>query len=202
MRPVSSLRGRVGVNIGVWTGDPDVDAASWLAGKPRVGGWWRLPVYLSPDTWTLINSQNTCIARALIPAAWFVTQRYPGVEYMDRYGDIFAGYFLQAAAGDAIVRIRLTHCPAPAQPPRLTSTTWPRKRPAIMLLEWLLPELRQFVSDAGSVSGRYLSLADYLDTITGNLPARVAWAGKWLPETTASMRAYVRACTSITGGYL
>lgn len=198
--PVGSqpVQGRVGVNVGVWAGDPDVDAVSWLAHRPRVGHWRGLPVVLAPGTWTPINSQNTCIARDLIPAAFFVIQRYPGIEVMDRYGDIFAGYFLQAAiGGDNLVRIG-----EPMVHHRRNRHNYiadlAQEAPAIALLEWLLPELEEFRSSAASVAARYMDLADYLAGLN-TPPGRLEWGRHWLLETSGSMSAYACSCLDITG---
>ena len=192
--------GTIGANLGVWTRDPDLDAVGWLGGIAPIERWRGLPVYLAHGTWTPINSQNTCLHRELVPAAMYVVQRYPGVEIMERYGDIFAGYFLQAVMGEGcLVRIG-----SPLVEHRRNShnhlADLCQEAPAIAILEWLLPKLRSFRPDrAAVVAVRYLQLADYLrrlsrEKLPGSLPSQ---SGDWLSETSFTMELYAKACLEI-----
>jgi len=78
--------GRVVVNAGLWLGDPDVDALQRLVypvdavRHARDGN-----VVLGPRTWSPFNSQNTALAREVIPA-YFLSPR------IGRYDDIWASY--------------------------------------------------------------------------------------------------------------
>lgn len=90
---------KVAVNAGLWLMDPDVDAISWLV-LPRRGKSFRgSSLVLGRDTWSPINSQNTGLRREFLPAYYFVKMRYPlgGID-IDRYGDIFQGYWIEAVA--------------------------------------------------------------------------------------------------------
>ncbi len=110
----------IGVRAGLWLNDPDVDATTWLNGKvfgvrysgPETG-------VLAQDTWSPINTQNTCVVRDLVPAFLCVPMGWdvPGGK-LQRYGDIWGGYFLQAlikrsayhvAFGRPIVEHRRNH---------------------------------------------------------------------------------------------
>lgn len=96
---VSLQREKVQVlmNAGLWLSEPDLDAMTWLVSPVRAHGWTGRSVVLGRDTWAPVNTQNTGLARTVIPAYWFVRMGYPlaGVP-IDRYGDIFSGYFSQA----------------------------------------------------------------------------------------------------------
>ena len=91
----------VGVNAGMWTIAPDVDAISWLVCEknfPEVESVEGL--FLAPDTYCPVNSQNTALIGHLIPAYYFVRMGYDigGGLRFDRLGDIYSGYFLQKVA--------------------------------------------------------------------------------------------------------
>ena len=93
---------KVGVTVGLWLKDPDVDATTWLNGKVESTSYSG-PSYLilSQKTWCPINTQNTSVIRELIPAFLCIPMGYsiPGGR-IERYGDIWGGYFLQALISD------------------------------------------------------------------------------------------------------
>jgi hypothetical protein len=89
----------VHLNAGLWLLDPDVDAISWLVLPRRVCSMKGNSLVLERATWTPINSQNTALRREAVAAYYFIRMRYPlGGLDIDRYGDIFQGYFVQACA--------------------------------------------------------------------------------------------------------
>ncbi len=87
------------MNAGLWLKAPDVDAITWLGVKPYSLSFKKKSVVLARNTWTPINTQNTSLNRQVIPSYWFVKMGYPisGLS-IDRYGDIFSGFFAQACA--------------------------------------------------------------------------------------------------------
>lgn len=84
--------GRVVVNVGMWLGDPDVDAWLRLA-TPLESLQWNQPenFVLGQDTWAPFNSQQTAIARDLIPA-YFLNPN------AGRYDDIWASFIIHRLA--------------------------------------------------------------------------------------------------------
>jgi len=88
----------IGVTEGLWIGEPDVDATVWINGKvlsleytgPNL-------VVLNQNVLSPINTQNTSVIRDLIPAFFCIPMGWsvPGGK-IQRYGDIWGGYFLQA----------------------------------------------------------------------------------------------------------
>jgi hypothetical protein len=89
---------RIGVTAGLWLMEPDVDATTWLNGRISGVSYSGQPCQvLSPDTWTPINTQNTSVIRELIPAYFCIPMGWdvPGGK-IQRYGDIWGGYFIQA----------------------------------------------------------------------------------------------------------
>lgn len=96
------------MNVGLWLEAPDVDAITWLGVKPHSLSFKNKSMVLAKHTWTPINTQNTSLNRAVIPSYWFVKMGYPisGLS-IDRYGDIFSGFFAQACAKNLGYNIRV-----------------------------------------------------------------------------------------------
>lgn len=93
----TSSEARIGATAGLWLSDPDVDATTWLNGKISGVAYIGKPTtVLAQSTWTPINTQNTSVARDLIPAYLCIPMGWdvPGGK-LQRYGDIWGGYFLQ-----------------------------------------------------------------------------------------------------------
>lgn len=90
---------RVAVNAGLWLGDPDVDAITRIAIHPDVKRMRIDRGLLAPGTYSPINTQNTAIARAAIPAYYYVLMHEPmHGSRLNRFGDIWSGYFVQRCA--------------------------------------------------------------------------------------------------------
>ncbi|MBI5470707.1 MAG: hypothetical protein HY961_00035 [Ignavibacteriae bacterium] len=95
----SNHEATIGVTAGLWTKEPDIDAITWLNGNVESIRYTNQDnIVLHHDTWTPINTQNTSVVRSLIPAFFCIPMgnNVPGGR-IERYGDIWAGYFLQAA---------------------------------------------------------------------------------------------------------
>jgi hypothetical protein len=86
--------GRVVLNGGLWLNDPDVDSLTRLTEPVRAVRVLEERVMLAPGTMSPINTQNTAFHRDLLPAFYFVPVGDPvGGIVVERYGDIWAGYF-------------------------------------------------------------------------------------------------------------
>jgi len=85
----------IGVMIGLWLGAPDVDATTWLQGEIEGVGYGGPDILvLHPDTWSPLNTQNTSVARRLIPGFLNVPMGWDvaGIR-IQRYGDIWGAIF-------------------------------------------------------------------------------------------------------------
>ncbi len=97
----SPTRRRVAVNAGLWVDDPDIDAMTRLDHPIVVRGVRPStpPTFaLQPGTWSPFNSQNTALARDVIPA-YFLS------PCVGRYDDIWPSYLVTRIAnhlGDVI----------------------------------------------------------------------------------------------------
>jgi hypothetical protein len=91
---ISLKQGAFGIHVneGLWLDAPDVDAMTWLV-APDKSTEFSKSFVVAKDTWAPINSQNTALRAAAIPAYYFAPMNPP---LYDRFGDIFQGYFLQA----------------------------------------------------------------------------------------------------------
>jgi hypothetical protein len=83
---------RIVANAGFWLGEPDVDALTRLyfanqcitaIGYPKKNNF-----ALDKNTWSPFNSQNTSLAREIVPA-YFLS------PYIGRYDDIWASYVIR-----------------------------------------------------------------------------------------------------------
>ena len=189
----------VRVNAGLWYGDPDVDAVTRLALRPRVEPAPVGSLVLDRGTWAPVNSQNTALHREALPAYWFVRmgQRLFG-GVIDRFGDIFSGYFLQACAkhlghgvrfGDPIADHRRND--------HVVLEDLSAELPGIRALEPLAGWLRECRLEGGGYADAYRSLSHALDEaaedseLTGAEPA----ARSFLHETASSMRRWLDLLT-------
>jgi len=93
-------RVNVHLNTGLWLGDPDIDGISWLVAPAHAVSYSGKSVVLGLTTWSPVNTQNTALRREALAAYYFVKMGYPlaGMGNIDRYGDIFSGYFVQICA--------------------------------------------------------------------------------------------------------
>jgi hypothetical protein len=79
---------KVVVNVGLWVGDPDVDAWMRMALPLETVAWERERNFaLGPGTWAPFNSQQTALLREVLPA-YFLN------PYAGRYDDIWASYIV------------------------------------------------------------------------------------------------------------
>ncbi len=99
---------RVKLNVGLWIGDPDLDAITWLSSPVRVIKAASKSFLMGKNMWAPINTQNTSLHRELMVAYYYVRMgdTIRG-NVIDRFGDIFSGYFLQACMKHMGDRIRV-----------------------------------------------------------------------------------------------
>ena len=147
------------INSGLWIGEPDLDALTWLSlpyrSKSALGS-----VVLSSGTWCPINSQNTAIHRWVMPSYYFVRMEEP----IDRFGDILQGYFAEKCAKHLGYSVRFG---TPFVRHKRNSHNYLKDLLAemhgIAMLEELLPALIEHELEGKTFPEAYLSLADFLD---------------------------------------
>ena len=84
---------RIGINAGLWLGDPDVDAITRLSISPKATAIntknLDSHIVLGKGTWSPINTQNTSYRGEIINIS-FVS------PHVGRYDDIFCGYIARS----------------------------------------------------------------------------------------------------------
>jgi hypothetical protein len=193
----------IGVTEGLWFDEPDVDATTWLNGKVK-GVDYKGPdaFVLDQPTWSPVNTQNTSVVRELIPAFVFVTMAWPvpGGK-LDRYGDIWGGYFLIALMQGtkyhvAFGRPLVEHRRNPHNyVDDLRYEFW-----GMILTDWLLEILRSsFKPTSRTMPERVLELAEFLEAAAiKRLPAWCpAEITSFLHYTAQNLRLWSAACRQI-----
>jgi hypothetical protein len=195
----------VGVNAGLWINDPDIDAITWLNGKVtgREPGIRDNTTCLSQNTWTPINTQNTSVARELIPAFFCIPMgaNVPGGN-IQRYGDILGGYFLQA------VMQNTKYCISFGKPfvdhrrnphdyvSDLRAEYW-----GMLLTDWIVDRLKNKfeVNPEDDIFLRMIKLADFIDIdrcyLPQHFPTEIA---KFLHDTSDNIRYWINVCRVIS----
>ena len=196
----SSEQTKIGATVGLWTGAPDLDAVTWLNGKVEsLGFTGQESCLLTSDTWIPVNSQNTSLTRELIPANLCVPMGWemPGGK-IERYGDIWGGYFLQALLSDTNYHLAfgepiVEHRRNPHQPlDDLRCEYW-----GMMLTDWLVTILKEeFTPQNLNMIDRLEELSEFVkEKSSRSLPA---WCPQPVKEflhwTSANILAWARAC--------
>jgi hypothetical protein len=195
----------IGVSAGLWLSDPDVDATTWLNGKVSAMRYLGEDTQvLSRSTWAPVNTQNTSVVRELIPAYLCVPMGWnvPGGT-IQRYGDIWGGYFLQALMKGtgyhiAFGRPIVDHRRNPHEyVDDLRYEYW-----GMILTDWLVERLKNdFYPRASAIADRVVELAGFLKTEA--IPALPDWCPREINEflswTEGNLRAWSAACRSLSG---
>lgn len=192
---------KVRMNAGLWLEEPDLDAMSWLNAPVKSTAFRGTSFVLDRATWSPVNSQNTSVHRSVVPSYYFIRMgaTIAGIR-IDRYGDIFSGYFSQACArsfGDA-VRVGspvATH--ARNSHHYLRDAT--QEMACICMLEDLLPWLQQADLRGSDYLETYCSLAEQLEATVEKFSGFI-WTDEtrgFFHSTAAAMREWVKACRQI-----
>ncbi|SCG59227.1 hypothetical protein [Micromonospora halophytica] len=165
----------VRINAGLWLGDPDVDAITRIAVRPDVTAMPAPAVVFDTDTWAPVNSQNTAVHRDALPAYYFprMGYRHHGQE-IDRYADIFSGYFVQACAKHLGHAVRFGDPLAMhARNEHLLLRDLQQELTAIALLEDVLAWLPGCKLDGDTYTEAYLSLSYQLQDAVEGMSGRL-----------------------------
>jgi hypothetical protein len=191
----------VRMNAGMWLHDPDLDGITWLAAPVRASAFKHKSIVLGERAWSPINSQNTALHRDVIPSYYFVPMNYSmGGLQIDRYGDIFSGYFSEACARHLGHSVRAG---TPVVEHRRNAHRYmqdaTRELAGIWMLEDLLPWLVELRLDGRTYSEAYRSLSHQLDDGVSRFSGFI-WtdpAREYLHSIAASMRVWLDACREL-----
>jgi hypothetical protein len=192
-----TLSGRtIALNAGLWLDDPDVDALTRLALGPRAAAAAPQAVLLAPETWSPINTQNTGLMRAAIPAYYYIRMGFPlqGLR-IDRFGDILSGYFVQKCAKHLghVARLGGPVAEHHRTPHNLFKDLY-HELAGIVLVEELLPWLQQLPLSGDDYSTAYAALADALEAQAPHFKGFVWDEGgrEFLVDTARAMRIWLQ----------
>lgn len=198
---IDSRKAAVRINAGMWLRDPDLDGITWLAAPVRATSFKGKSIVLGDRTWSPVNTQNTALHRDVIPGYYFLPMGNgrTGLQ-IDRYGDIFSGYFSQACARHLGHSIRAG---TPVAEHRRNAHRYLRdatqEMPGIWVLEDLLPWLAELRLDGETYSEAYLSLSLQLEDSVSRFSGFI-WTDstrEYFHAMASSMRAWVAACRQL-----
>jgi hypothetical protein len=154
-------KGSAHINAGLWLDSPDVDAMTYLSKPTKARSFNGTSFFLASKTWSPLNTQNTALLREVIPAYYFVRMGYPVMGLnIDRYGDIFSGYFALKCAKHLGHNIRFG---SPVVEHVRNSHNYlkdlAKEIMCILVLEDFLPWLVEIKLDGSTYKEAYLSLA-------------------------------------------
>lgn len=157
--------GRVHLNVGLWLKDPDVDAITWLASPTQALSFKGTSVLLGKDVWTPINTQNTAVHRDAIASYYFTRMGYPVTGLpIDRFGDIFSGYFCQACIRHLGYRVRVgTPVVHHIRNPHNHLRDLTKESACILLLEDITEWIQEVKLEGNTYIEAYMCLSDLLE---------------------------------------
>ncbi len=194
---------KIGVTAGLWLSDPDVDATTWLNGRVEGKAYRGEDVQvLNQQTWSPVNTQNTSVVRELIPAYLCIPMGWnvPGGN-IQRYGDIWGGYFLQALMKGtdyhvAFGRPIVDHRRNPHDyVDDLRFEYW-----GMILTDWLVQKLQEdFIPKSDAIVDRVSELADFIHFQA--IPDLPEWCPQEINEfllwTEGNLKTWSSACRSL-----
>jgi len=175
-----TVSGRLAINVGLWKNDPDTDAIGRLYGKPVVECGDGREVALGSGVRCPINTQNTALSREAMTAYYYI--RMPddiGGLRLDRFGDIFSGYFVQLCADAVGERIRIG---SPIADHRRNQhnllVDLYHELAGIMIIEDMAPLLASVSLPGGSYASAYRALSREIEEFGEEQEGFI-----WRPET-------------------
>ncbi len=195
----STTEGRVVLNGGMWLGDPDVDSLTRLTLPTRALRLSEDRLMLAPGTWSPINTQNTAFHRDILPAFYFVPVGDPvsGIA-VERYGDIWAGFFAKKLIDHMGDRITFGH---PACDHRrnvhnllgdLELEFW-----SIIATDPLAEMLRSWPLTASNYGDAYVELADHLEAAVWPHKRMAGEFKGFFGKMAHAMRVWVDTCRQL-----
>ncbi len=191
------------MNAGLWLIDPDVDGISWLVAPAHTISFKGKSLVLGNKAWSPINTQNTSMRRDVIPSYYFVRMNYPlaGIP-IDRYGDIFSGYFSQACVRHVNGSIRVG---TPLTDHKRNSHNYMKDAAnewaCIMVLEDILSWLPEAKLSGTSYIEAYESLSYLLEDAVESFKGQI-WTDAtrgYFHQMAYYIRRWIKTCKGIEG---
>jgi len=196
-------RGTVRLNAGLWLSEPDLDGMSWLIAPVKATAMSQPSIVLGQNVWSPINTQNTGLHRDAIPSYYFVRMGYEMAGMtIDRYGDIFSGYFSQACVRHLGHRVRVG---TPLADHRRNSHNYLADATKELACIWTLEEitawLREVKLEGSTYSEAYEALSELIDEAVERFTGFI-WTETtkgYFHQMTYCMRQWIQACRVLNG---
>jgi len=194
-------KGVVRLNAGLWLSEPDLDGITWLAAPVRAKRLRTESIVLGDTAWSPINTQNTALHRDVIPSYYFIKMGYQmGGLTIDRYGDIFSGYFSQACMRHLGHLIRVG---TPVAEHRRNAHNYMSDATKELACIWVLEDLLQWLIEArlegGTYSETYVALSHAIEDAVEHFSGFI-WSDStrgYFHQMAYCMREWVKVCTQI-----
>jgi hypothetical protein len=195
----SESEGRVAVNAGLWLLDPDVDSLTRLTVDPRCTRVTEPRVMCAPGTWAAINTQNTVFHRDTLPAFYFIpiTHKLGGVV-IERYGDIWAGFFLRKCIDQ--MNDRVVYGDPACDHKRnmhVLLKDMQLEFMSILINEQLWEKLYDWKLTSKSYAGAYREIADHLERAEWNGVPMADEVRAYFGRMAHAMRVWVQTCIQL-----
>ena len=191
--------GRIALNMGLWTADPDADAVTHLANPTQIVRMKSQyeSIMLAPGTFAPINTQNTALDIKTLPCYYYILMNasLKGMK-IDRYGDIWSGFLIKKAIDQmnerAVVgRPMVNHKRNSHNYLKdLKSELW-----GMLLTEEIVKWLEQLQLESDNYFDIYLEMADGLNKLKDNFQEYAI--RKYLEKIAHAMNIWVDTCRTI-----
>ena len=195
------VTGICGANLGLWLGDPDVDAPTRLTTRCVSSMKDDCAYFVAGGQRTPISSQNCAFVREATCAAYYWRMGSSQGIRMGRYGDMFGGYCMQLCLEAAGYRLRVG---SPFVEQRRNEHDLMgdllQEIPGMVILEDLCRVLEQPLSRTRDMGAAYLELSDVLLSWAKIKKTRVLWElelESYFTEIAEVMHAWVEACAEL-----
>jgi hypothetical protein len=193
---VCNCSGKVVLNMGLWIGDPDVDAVTNLNEQVKVKGFSKEQpeqILLTKGTYSPINTQNTAFHRNILPCFYYIMmgEEIHGMK-IDRYGDIWTGLFAKKVIDHMNDRVSignpLTHHRRNKHDllKDLQSELW-----GMLINEKLVPIIENIDISGSNYSDAYIDLAQQLSNYDIYEDVQVK---KYFKKIIDAMKIWVETC--------
>ena len=196
-----SVNGKIHINAGLWLLDPDMDGITWLVGPVKATSLQTESFVLGDEAWSPVNTQNTGLHRDVMPAYYFLPMGFPMAGMaIDRYGDIFSGYFAEKCARHLGHLVRFG---TPLADHRRNVHNYLKDATnelgCVWVLEDLLPWLKELTLEGSDYSEAYTSLSYALEEVVEGMEGFI-WTDAtrgYFHRIAYCMRLWVGACRQL-----
>ena len=193
--------GRVVMNGGLWLRYPDLDAVTNLNEKVKTVAINSEQIMLATGTFSPINTQNTAFHRDILPCYYYIVMGAQINGYrLDRYGDIWSGFFAKKIIDHLGDRVTFGH---PLTDHRrnihdlfkdLQQELW-----GMVLTDKLVPIMESINLSKKTYSSAYLELAGKIEDDINRSSEFSEDEKAYVSQIASNMRVWVRVCDRIMG---